>query len=120
MMRNKPKPCWRAFNNSGACSKTGRRPIYSFACPLGQAPFDFAQQRFVELFQRLESVATSWHSTPGYCALQIQLVESVILAVVSDDFSRGAELRRWLDDDEYLIRKRMHDDLRAMMAQSEG
>ena len=87
----------------------------TYAVTLGHAPLEFAHQHFVELFQRLESVATSWHTTPGYCALQMKLVESVVLAVVSDDFIQGAEMRRWLDDDEYLIRKRIHEDLRAML-----
>jgi len=67
----------------------------------------------------LESVATSWHTTPGYCALQMKLVEAIVLAVVSEQFTQGPELRRRLDDEEYLIRKRIHEDLRAMMAQCE-
>jgi hypothetical protein len=37
------------------------------------------------------------------------------LAVVSDDFTLGANARRWLDDDEFLVRRRIHKDLRAMM-----
>jgi hypothetical protein len=97
-----------------------RQPRANLACAyattLGHAPLEFAQDRLVELFQRLESVATSWHTTPGYCILQVKLVESVVLAVVSDEFTQGAELRRWLDDDEYLIRKRIHRDMRAMMS----
>ena len=92
----------------------------TYAATLGHAPLEFAQKRIVELFQKLESVATSWHTTPGYCALQVKLAEAVVLAVVSDDFTQGTEVRRWLDDDEYLVRKRIHDDLRAMMARVEG
>jgi len=88
----------------------------AYAATLGHAPLEFAHQHFVELFKRLESVSTSWHTTPGYCALQMKVVESVVLAVVSDDFIQGAQMRRWLDDDEYLIRKRIHEDLRAMMS----
>jgi hypothetical protein len=37
-----------------------------------------------------------------------------VLAVVSDDFTMGTNARRWLDDDEYLVRKRIHRDLRAL------
>ena len=35
------------------------------------------------------------------------------LAVVSDDFTLGANARRWLDDDEYLVRRRVHQEYRA-------
>lgn len=92
----------------------------AYATTLGHAPLEFAQKRWAELFHKLESVATSWHTTPGYCALQVELVESVVLAVVSDDFTQGTEMRRWLDDDEYLIRKRIHADVRAMMARTDA
>jgi hypothetical protein len=88
----------------------------TYAAVLANAPIEFAQQHWAELFHKLESTATSWHTTPGYCALQMKLVESVVLAVVSDEFTQGAEMRRRLDDDEYLIRKRVHKDLRKMMS----
>jgi hypothetical protein len=92
----------------------------AYASTLGHAPLEFAQQRLLELFQKLESVATSWHTTPGYCALQLKLVESVVFAVVSEDFTQGAERRRWLDDEEFLIRTRIHHDLRAWSAHMES
>jgi hypothetical protein len=82
---------------------------------LGHAPVELAKQRIEELFQRLESVYTSW-LTRGFCVVHTRIIESVVLAIVSDEFTQGAELRRWLDDDEYLIRKRIHEDLRAMMS----
>lgn len=90
----------------------------TYAATLGHAPLELVQKRMVELFTRLESVATSWHTTPGYCALQLRLAESAVLAIVSDDFTQGSQMRRWLDEDEFLMRKRIHEDLRALMAQS--
>jgi hypothetical protein len=90
----------------------------AYVATLAHAPLEFAQKRIVELFEKLESVATSWVTTPGYCALQVKLAEAVVLAVVSDDFTQGAELRRWLDEDEYLVRKRIHEDMRVAMAQA--
>jgi cellulose synthase operon protein C len=38
-----------------------------------------------------------------------------VQAVVHDDFALGAAVRRWLDSDEYLIRRRIHRDLRSLM-----
>jgi len=40
----------------------------------------------------------------------------VVLAVVSDDFTMGSQARRWLDDDEFLVRRRIHRDLKTIMA----
>ena len=41
-----------------------------------------------------------------------------MLAVVSDDFTLGADARRWLDDDEYLVRRRVHKEYRAAAGQA--
>jgi hypothetical protein len=46
------------------------------------------------------------------------VVEAVVLAVVSDDFSLGQNVRRWLDEDEYLVRRRIHRDLRSFMSRA--
>jgi cellulose synthase operon protein C len=46
------------------------------------------------------------------------VIEAVVMAVVGDDFTLGASARRWLDDDEFLVRRRIHRDLRATMAQT--
>ena len=47
---------------------------------------------------------------PGYSRFHLNLVEDVIRAIVSDDFALGPTGRKWLDDDEYLVRKRIHAD----------
>jgi hypothetical protein len=52
-------------------------------------------------------------STNNYYSLhQVVFIESVVLAVVTDDFTMGTNVRRWLDDDEFLVRRRIHSDLR--------
>jgi hypothetical protein len=42
----------------------------------------------------------------------------VVLAVVSEDFALGTTARRWLDDEEFLIRRRVHVDVHALMGQA--
>jgi hypothetical protein len=46
---------------------------------------------------------------------QLEVIESVVLAVTHDDFTLGATARRWLEDDEFLVRKRIHHDVRAVV-----
>jgi hypothetical protein len=46
------------------------------------------------------------------------LVEEVVLAMVSDEFALGPAGRKWLDDDEYLVRKRIHGDMKRGLDRS--
>jgi cellulose synthase operon protein C len=46
-------------------------------------------------------------------------VEAAVLAVVTDDFALGPAVRRWLDDDEYRVRRRIHRDTRNLVGSGE-
>jgi hypothetical protein len=86
----------------------------TYATALGQAPPEITQARLTELFERLEEVYDGFSTMDYFSQFQFRLVESVVLAVVSDDFTQGAQARRWLDDDEFLVRRRIHDDHRRL------
>jgi len=87
-----------------------------YAGALSQAPVELAQKRFEELFEKLEGILDTFTTNSHYSQCQLQVVESVVLAVVSDDFTVGPGVRRWLDDDEYLVRRRVHRDVRQLVA----
>jgi len=89
-----------------------------YAKALGAAPITITQERVEELFERLEGIPVMSSYGNYYSPAQIKFVESVILAVISDDFTQGAEARRWLDEEEYLVRQRIHGDVRNLMAQA--
>jgi hypothetical protein len=91
----------------------------AYAKALGAAPITTAQQRLEELFERLEGIPIMSSYGDYFSPAQIKFVESVILAVVSDDFTQGAQARRWLDEDEYLVRQRIHSDHRKMVGRQE-
>lgn len=90
----------------------------AYATTLGQAPVEPALKRLVELFRKLDRVSDTFTTNTHYSLSQLQVIEAVVLAVVSDDFNLGQNARRWLDEDEYLVRKRIHRDLRALMAKA--
>jgi cellulose synthase operon protein C len=90
----------------------------TYASALGQAPPPIAQQRLTEIFEHLEQIYDGYSSMEYFSRFQFQLGESVVLAVVSDDFTQGSQARRWLDEDEYLVRQRVHGDVRQLMAQA--
>jgi hypothetical protein len=87
----------------------------SYARAVGQAPVEVAQKRLEELFKSLKGIKDTYTTSSHFSVSQLDVVENVVLAVVSDDFTMGTQARRWLDDDEYLVRRRIHRDLRTLM-----
>ncbi len=111
-----PKPASNRPAVDGQTLRTRTALARAYATALGQAPVEAAQRRFDELFEKLEGILDSFTTNEFYSQAQIQVVEAVVLAVVSDDFTVGTAVRRWLDDDEYLVRRRIHRDVRELVA----
>ncbi len=88
-----------------------------YAATVGQAAVDVAQKRLEEIFQKLTGIRDTYTTNTYYSLSQLDVVESVVLAVASDDFTMGTQARRWLDDDEFIVRRRIHRDMRQLMAQ---
>jgi hypothetical protein len=95
---------------------TQRRDLaVAYARTVGQAPPSFALARLEEIFSHLKNYRDTFTTSAYFSVVQLDLIESVVLAVVSDDFTQGTQVRRWLDEDEYLVRQRIHDDVRKLM-----
>jgi hypothetical protein len=100
--------------DSGLLPKDQSQLASTYALTAGQAPVAMAQRRLAELLGSLPPIRDQLTTQSHYYLLHLNVVESVVLAVVSDDFTMGSDARRWLDDDEYLVRKRIHRDLRTL------
>lgn len=87
----------------------------AYAAAVGQAPVEVAQKRLEELFRQLKGIKDTYTTSSHFSVSQLDVVEAVVLAVVSDDFTMGTQARRWLDDDEFLVRRRIHRDMRTVM-----
>jgi hypothetical protein len=90
----------------------------AYATSLGQAPAAVALDRLEELFRKLNRVHDSLTTRSHFSLAQLGVIEAVVVAVVDANFTLGATVRRWLDEDEYLMRRRIHRDLKAVMAQT--
>ncbi|MGL4551609.1 MAG: hypothetical protein ACRC33_10510, partial [Gemmataceae bacterium] len=90
----------------------------AYARAVGQAPVEVAQKRLEEVFRSLKNIKDTYTTSTHFSVSQLDVVENVVLAVVSDDFTMGTQARRWLDDDEFLVRRRIHRDVRAAMERS--
>jgi hypothetical protein len=71
--------------------------------------------RLLELFRKVTGVHDAYTTNSHYSLSSLDVIEAAILALVTDDFKVSPEARRWLDDDEFLVRRRIHRTMRAAM-----
>ena len=89
----------------------------SYIQAVGNAPLEQAMDRLMELFTQLEGIHDAATVNTHYSLKQLDIVDALIATIVSDSFTADKESQRWLDDEEFLIRRRIHKDLRAMLNQ---
>ena len=86
----------------------------SYVAALGQGPSETGMARITELFRKMDEkkINNTWTTAQYYSRFHLNLVEDVIQAIVSDEFALGPGGRKWLDDDEYIVRRRIHADMK--------
>jgi hypothetical protein len=87
----------------------------AYVATLGQAPMELALPRILELFGKLKGVYDTFTTCSHYSLSRLDVIEAVILSLVSREFTVTPEARRWLDDDEFLVRRRIHREVKAAM-----
>ncbi len=92
----------------------------AYVTTLGHAQPEYGLTRIVELFGKMDpkKITNTFTTAQFYSRLHLNLIEDVIKALVSDDSGIGASGRKWLDDDEYLVRRRIHDDMKRYLESS--
>lgn len=92
--------------------------VCAYITALGHSSLDEAGGRIEELFTsgRLDPIRNSYTTNTFYSRLHLSIVESVVFALASEDLAFSPAARRWLDDDEYLVRRRIHRDMRAALS----
>jgi hypothetical protein len=76
--------------------------------------------RLEELFQLVGRVTVQCSSNCYYTLHPLRLIDTVVRSVVTDEFTLGATVRAWLDEDEFLIRRRVHRDMAACLRDGES
>lgn len=74
--------------------------------PLGQAIAELQR-----LATQLPQISDSFNTNSHFCLSVIQFMEALILGYASEQLALGQLGRRWLDEDEYLVRRRVHRDM---------
>lgn len=102
---------------TGIADDRGRTAAaFEYVAALTHAPPRLALGRLEELFQRLGRVTTAGATARYFALTPLELLDRAVSAVVTDEFNLGPAVRRWLDDDEFLIRRRIARDLDAALA----
>ncbi len=117
----------RAFLLDNQQQKAKDRPIASRYTPLIRSyiraisqlyDLDIFTAKLRELLKGMDAIPNSTVSGPLFSAFHLSIVETIVLALAGDDFILGETARRWLDEDEYLIRRRIHGDMKKLLAPS--
>jgi len=89
----------------------------SYAACLGSAPAPIALPCLDELFDRMPVGSGFYPFVQGDLIPfgQLRILESVVASLAAEDFSLDSGVRRLLDEDEHLIRRRIHADVREAM-----
>ena len=66
---------------------------------------DVVASKLRELLKNIDTIPNTSTIEQYFSVLHLTIVESLVLALVSDDFIMGETARRWLDEDEYLVRR---------------
>ena len=88
----------------------------SYAMTLGHASPRMALGRFEEMFRDLRDLHDQKQTNSHYALSPLTFVDTVVRAVLSDHFTVGPAVRRWMDADEFRVRQRCQRDLSAMLA----
>lgn len=92
----------------------------AYIAAVGHGSSEAGIERIKEFFAKVpaSAIPNNWTGSQTYSRLHLKLIEEVVHAVTSDEFALGPAGRRWLDEDEYHVRNRIHADLNRLRAQS--
>ena len=108
-----------AFKKEGHVGNMKQATVaMAYISAIGQAPLKEAIDRLEDLFENLEGIQDSNTVNSHYSLKQVDIIETLINTVVSDDFVTDKKTLRWLDEEEFLIRRRIHQEMQQMMDDS--
>ena len=83
----------------------------ALALAYANAPLDDALAGISELSSQLRDITDNLGTNSHFCLAVLHFMESLVLGITSDDLALGEAGRRFIEDDEHLIRRRLHRDL---------
>jgi hypothetical protein len=96
----------------------------TYVAAVGAAEPETAWPLLAELFQRrgpgsaernLPGISDTFVTATHFSLSQLNVVEAAVLALTDADSALSPGARRWLEEDEYYVRRRVHRDVRACL-----
>ncbi|MCU0697156.1 MAG: hypothetical protein MUC96_11545 [Myxococcaceae bacterium] len=86
----------------------------STARALGHLPTELALPGLLRLAQQLPWVTDAFNTNSHFCLSLVDFADALVLGHVGDDLTLNEATRRFLEEDEYLVRRRVHRDVGAV------
>ncbi|WP_020468231.1 hypothetical protein [Zavarzinella formosa] len=94
------------------------RIVQAYISASAHGPIHDALNRIEELFQHLEKLPNTYTTASHFSRLHLDIVEEIVRSLIHDNLADSGSARRWLDEDEYLVRRRIHSDFQVFLDQS--
>ncbi|WP_342381325.1 hypothetical protein NVS55_16840 [Myxococcus stipitatus] len=83
----------------------------TLASALAHAPVDTALPGLARLSEALPTVTDSFNTNSHFCLSVVDFADALVLGHVEVGQGAGERARSWLDEDEFLVRRRIHQEL---------
>jgi hypothetical protein len=88
----------------------------AYVTAVGTLPLEEMWTLYGDLFSFLSGVEDNSSMALAVAMKQYDIVDALATTLLTDDFQRDDTARRWMEEEEFLIRRRIHHDLRAAEA----
>jgi len=78
---------------------------------LSHASTELALPGLLRVAQQLQWITDSFNTNSHFCLSMVDFADALVLGHVGDDLTLNETTRRFLDEDEYLVRRRVHRDV---------
>jgi cellulose synthase operon protein C len=101
----------RLGRESGLIIADRLRLTRALAQALSHASTEVALPGLLRVAQQLSWMTDSYNTNSHFCLSLVDFADALVLGHVGDDLTLNETTRRFLDEDEYLVRRRVHRDV---------
>lgn len=101
----------RLGRESGLIIADRLRLTRALAQALSHAPTEVALPGLLRVAHQLPWMTDSYNTNSHFCLSLVDFADALVLGHVGDDLTLNETTRRFLDEDEYLVRRRVHRDV---------
>ncbi len=106
----------RLLREGGVAPGDRSKVARAVARALGSAPTEVALPGLLRLANQLPFVTDSFNTNEHFCLSVVDFADALVLGHVSDDLTLSETTRRFLEEDEFVVRRRVHRDAVAHSA----